>query len=767
MPRRPAPAPPRGPRAAIEAAWLALGRARPGAEGEAIRRDLWRIVALKAARARGLLAEGPVEGAGRALGGLFAPPPEGPLPEAALAALDGVDWAGLAPEALGEAYEALLAREGVEQDGAFVLREGAGRKAAGGFYTPAPLVERLLDEALEPLLDRGQPLELRLLDPACGTGHFLVAAARRIAARAGPDSLGAVVGRCLFGVELDPLALELCRFVLWLEVADPTRGLDTCGQLRRGDALLGAPARIEGIPDEAWPATGPEGKAGRALRRRNATERAVATDRAPTDPALAADAWCAAFFWPVAEAASAPTDACWRRLGEVGTEATRAGVAALRERHAFFHWSLAFPEVLGGEAAPAEGAPAREGPGPLFAGPRPPARRGPPGFDLVIGNPPYLNQLESQSAVADGARRLLRARFGACKQAYTDLATLFLVRAMELLRPGGRQALVHPLSFFAAQDAAPARALLAGEATLRQLWTTPEHYFGASVHVAATVLEKGGPRRVELGRRVGSAFVPAPPRPIDMDALAAEPTWGPLVADLFGVPDAPLRGRPLGERASATADFRDQFYGLAPFVVEDRPGLDPRRFPRLVVTGLVEPAACLWGGRGCRFAGRAWQRPRVDLAALEAEGSLAAWARGRLVPKLVVATQTRVLEAFVDEDGSLLNTVPTLSLMPHRAEDHWRLLAALLSPPASAWAAGRYAGTALSSTAIKLSAEQLLALPLPEPGPAWEAAAALVRAAQQEGEATRRAKLVEAGGLMCAAWGLAREPLLGWWEGRL
>lgn len=717
-----------------------------------------------------------------ALGGLFAGGPAALLEGAALGAAalgeacrhlgSGAALGALPPEQLGAAYEEMLGRlpEVSVESARFGFAEGeagkgTARKSSGSYYTPDTLVQALLDSALDPVLDgAGALLDVRVLDPACGTGNFLLAAARRLADRLAPAgdaaarraALGQVVDRCIYGVDLDPLAVELCRVALWLEVGEAGRPLAPPGSnLRVGNALLGAtPRRVaRGIPDSAWQADNPGERARlRALRARDGRESGGqpmlsgnpgGLERA--DARDVCDAWCAAFVWPRGDAAeleAAPTSAAWSalRAGRASPD-TLAIVRRVRRAHRFFHWHLEFPEV---------------------------AARG--GFDVVVGNPPYLNQLEADTAVGAGVRRLLAACFGDLKQPYTDLATLFLVLAQSLLRPGGRQALVHPISLFAACDADPARRHLAAESAVTHVWLTPDRLFpAASVLVCAVTLERGGDRACRATRTCGNQFAPAEAVPVDMDALAAAPTWGELIADLVGVPRAPLRNpRCLGDLARVTGDFRDQFYGLLPFVVEDAPGMTDTSHPPLVITGLIDPAVCLWGARACKFGKKPWTRPRVDLAALRAEGGLAPWATARLVPKIVVATQSRVIEAFADPKGRVINTVPTLTLTPNHPDDLWRLLAVLLAPPVCAWAAGRYAGTALSIQAIKLSAEQAMQIPLPTVDAPWRAATALVQAASEAGNpAAREALLLEAGALLCDAYEVPRAPVWGWWRDRL
>ncbi len=197
-----------------------------------------------------------------------------------------VDYRHLGSEELGAIYESLLDLHPVlDPDGpSFMLVVAAGteRKSTGSYYTHPSLVAQLLDSALDPLLDEaeraadpeGALLALRICDPACGSGHFLVAAARRIALRLArwrgggeePDQLALshasreVIGRCLYGVDRNDMAVELTKVALWLEALEPGLPLSFLDhQVIQGDALLGAtPALIAaGIPDEAFkPRTG-------------------------------------------------------------------------------------------------------------------------------------------------------------------------------------------------------------------------------------------------------------------------------------------------------------------------------------------------------------------------------------------------------------------------------------------------------------------------------------------------------------------------------
>lgn len=350
-------------------------------------------------------------------------------------------------------------------------------------------------------------------------------------------------------------------------------------------------------------------------------------------------------------------------------------------------------------------------------------------FAAVVGNPPFLGQLRRRTAgQSEHARRGLGA--------YTDTSAVFLHHALDLVEDGGVVALVQPLSVLATRDAGPVRRAVAERGTITDFWCSPRPVFaGTPVLTCVPVV------------RVGSG--PA----TDPDA------WGDLAAPAFGIPAVSLpAGRVLGEIATCTADFRDQYYGLVPFVRDDPAGTP------LVTSGLIDPAECRWGSVPTRFARQRYDAPAVDLDALRAEGRLAAWAGARLVPKLLVAAQGRVIEAVADVSGAWLPSVPVLSVVPDEPGDLWRLLAVTLAPPVVAHAAARYLGTGLTPGSVKVSARQLAALPLPADEEAWAEGAGLARRAQEASSTERPALLHETGRVMTAAYSGSDAALAWWWE---
>ncbi|HEX2564048.1 MAG TPA: N-6 DNA methylase [Acidimicrobiales bacterium] len=329
------------------------------------------------------------------------------------------------------------------------------------------------------------------------------------------------------------------------------------------------------------------------------------------------------------------------------------------------------------------------------------------GFHVVAGNPPFQSQLGRATARTPDQQARLRARYGPAVRAYTDAAWLFLLAGCDLVRPGGRVVLVEPQSLVGARDAAAVRSAVDERARLLDIWVDERPVFAASVRVCAPVLEVGS------GRRSGE------PNP-----------WSERFADAVGIPRVrtPPSGGTIADLAQVIAGFREEYYGLVAAVRERAPADDA--VAPLITSGLIDWLGCSWGRRPARFAKRTWRAPVVDLAELESDGGRAAqrWVARARVPKLLVATQTRVVEAAVDASGSWVPSVPVVAVVPHDPADLWRVAAAVASPAATAWLLGRAPGTALARDAIKVAAPDLLALPLPADPGAWDEAAAAVRA---------------------------------------
>lgn len=386
--------------------------------------------------------------------------------------LQRVNWRDMETEELGSVYESLLElspRLFGADPFTFIDTRGNDRKTTASYYTPDSLVQALLDETLDPLIEEtvkgkdaeqavGALLDLKIIDPACGSGHFLLAAARRLATRiAQLKSPGApspaefrhwlreAARRCLFGVDRNPMAVELAKVALWIETVEPGKPLTFLdAHIRCGDSLLGIydlAALQMGIPDEAYaPLTGDDKDAAKAWKARNKAERdgraqgelalftpppglldaARALDAKDEDDLasveakaeafralltgpdrwrmeVACDLYIAAFLLPktappgrnAGETTSfIPTSRdVWDKLaGKQPYSLVEArGSEAAREARAF-HWPLEYPQVF-------------------FPGA---ARKS--GFDLSIGNPPWERiKLQEQEFFAARAPEIATA----------------------------------------------------------------------------------------------------------------------------------------------------------------------------------------------------------------------------------------------------------------------------------------------------------------------------------------------------------------------
>ena len=199
----------------------------------------------------------------------------------------------------------------------YLATDKGERKATGSYYTPDYIVKYIVEQTLGPLVERVRQeaagdtarfvagiLQLNVLDPAMGSGHFLVEAtdflARALATGAdvpGADNLPKVlnlrkvneeaddlvywrrqvVERCIYGVDINPMAVELCQVALWMEALEPGKPLSFLDHhVQCGNSLLGTtPALLaKGIPDEAFePIEGDDKKWCSALKRQNKEDR--------------------------------------------------------------------------------------------------------------------------------------------------------------------------------------------------------------------------------------------------------------------------------------------------------------------------------------------------------------------------------------------------------------------------------------------------------------------------------------------------------------
>jgi SAM-dependent methyltransferase len=354
-------------------------------------------------------------------------------------------------------------------------------------------------------------------------------------------------------------------------------------------------------------------------------------------------------------------------------------------------------------------------------------------FDLVIGNPPYLSQMAATTT-----------RGGASRHGggpYADAAAEFLSLAAGLVDPnGGRLAFVLPQSILSARDATEARRRIDERATMFWSSWTGERDFDAEVFTCAVAFEFG-----KSSLRSGSSRNGA-------SRQGGVSSWSHVVTERVGIPPMPAvfgctpSTGTLGDRALLNANFRDEYYGMIPAVGDHDIG------PPLVTSGLIDPGSLRWGEIPVRFAKRRFAAPRIDLDALDPK--MRAWADKRLVPKVLVANQTPIIEAVCDPTGEWLPGVPVVAAYPKGGVSPWEIAAVLTSPAASVWAWHRQGGSGMSPNAIRVGPAILAELVWPD-GPLIEAVAAL-----KSGDIVRCGRLVD------RAYGLSNDEqdlVMSWW----
>jgi hypothetical protein len=370
-----------------------------------------------------------------------------------------------------------------------------------------------------------------------------------------------------------------------------------------------------------------------------------------------------------------------------------------------------------------------------------PSREG-VGVDVVVANPPFQDQLDATTARSRATAARLREQLGEAVDPYVDTAALFLLAGVDLVRPGGRMAVVLPESVVAARDAGGVRRALVSRAALRDLWSVPGQPFDAAVRVCVAGLDV-------LTSAPGTALP---------NAATDDGGWADRLADARGVPVVELAGSgTVADLAIAVAGFRDEYYGLVDHVREAGPSVAAP----LVTSGAIDVGRTTWGSEPIRFAKRRWDRPEVGLGSLaRANPKVAAWVDRVRRPKVVVASQTRVLEAAADPGGAWVPATPVISVVPHEPDLVHRLAALLCSPPVAAWAARRAVGTGMSSDAIRVSARLVGDAPLPPDDDAWDAASRALAAGDL-------ATFAERATSMYRLDASAAIEVQDWWRGRL
>jgi len=519
-----------------------------------------------------------------------------------------VDYRELEGRHLGSIYEGLLEQSlASDERGQLVLvsaeqRTASQRHDTGSYYTPDYVVDYIVSQTVDPLCrgkDAAAIAALKLLDPAMGSGHFLTAALHRLAqwharaGKAGPRaasqseadyaalvaaqsvshdellaSLRHLAERCIYGVDLNPLAVELAKLTLWIETLSRDRPLFFLDHhLKCGDSLLGVPlnlAAVGQLPLQKLTRKAAAAAAAAAAGQINAFEynfekkaqtlisfyqqiQSLSNDdpaevsakqdayrqfEAQVEPfRYLADAWLAPYF------GIAVDDAAYRYASEqlaasvADWQAASAAdnlpaAAALGQARRFFHWQLEFPDVFYG-------------------------RVGGFGFDAVVGNPPYVRQ----ERLGEKVKSALAGLYPAIFDSIADLSLYFFGRGLGLLREGGALGFISSDKFMVAGYGRNLREYLSAAVSIETIIDFGDRpVFGEAItYPAIYIIGKQPPadHEVQIGLlpKMSAVIAAQPVNPSGERELAADKLRryiedkGGLQAALSGIAALPQSGR--------------------------------------------------------------------------------------------------------------------------------------------------------------------------------------------------------------------------------
>ena len=597
-----------------------------------------------------------------------------------------IDYSQIDLRHLGEIYESLLDARIVLGDRAnknaqsvSLLRDGEKRKGSGIFYTPQYLVQDIVQGTLGAKLDQLEKessdpaldaISLRVLDPAMGTGHFLAYVLEFISNRVEtllkkfPQSgvlkevekfraefsleeaeprlkliKALVLKNCIYGVDLDPAAVQIARSRLWLECfLTGLSPLFFIHNLKQGNSLIGV----------------------QAFNHETNFEKTTL------------DASIAKYF--ISSKSADDVEAC------------------AKER-SFFHWRLEFPGIFSAES---------------------------PGFDVVLGNPPYRNAIEKETALPEDERCYFKSVWQSARGAY-DLSILFQELGISLLKAGGKISFVVPNKYLCTNYGKTLRSLLLREVHVDVLrdYSEVKPFEDASVYPVVYVYTRDDaklePTLIEKLEKAKDSQIQVKHRTsISRDFLASLPElqWGVLVCDK---PELALsllqQGVPLEQEyelsASATAE---EAYRFRDYLLE-ADSLDCSGF-RLLTSGQIDPFENNWSERSAKYLKRTWNRPflPLDCPALSEERK-----RQYLEKKIIVAGMTKELEAVL-VNGDYAGSIPSTHIFK-KSDSQYSLefLVGLLNSSLMAWIyRALFQGLSLAGNYLSVGKSQLRCLPLPK-----------------------------------------------------
>ncbi len=677
-----------------------------------------------------------------------------------------LDYSALDVRELGSIYEGLLEHKLIRQDGELVWeKDRSQRKKTGSYYTPEYIVQYIVEQTIGPLIDeiqsglktdldklnekilrargenrtllerqrdslfkkaRERVLDLKTLDPAMGSGHFLVSAcdyiARRIAELeaelAGEETEEAVQAlkrtvaeRCLYGVDLNPLATELAKLSLWLHTVAKGKPLSFLDyHLRTGNSLIGAR-----VKDLERPPSGKAHEIGlwesrlvqdlaKAIGYLNFIKTSASASRSDIEEKKQrwklVNAWIgkykqAADVWLSSHFGNTVSDGDFQRVLQAAASAKmdevtgaptfrKAREVAAEKR--FFHWELEFPDVFFDKYG---------------------RKLENPGFDAVIGNPPYVDSENMVKSMPE-ERDFIATTFDAASGNW-DLYVPFWELAAKIKNNYGRASLITPNKWLSIGYGRALRKLVAAQVYEIGDFTRCEVFEDAGIFPIVTFVRKAveEPLRVRVFNKDRSITTE---QDVPRAYLEKDQQWGTVFSANFALVDKVLlSSQVVGQICSAEEAFTvSEAYQLVPLLHELEPS--EQGYFRFVVTGTIDRYEPLWGLEAAKYLKSEYLKPVVQRHALQERFHRR---YEQAAETKLVLSGIRHFESFLDQHGDFLAGKSTVVLRRFARGFSPSTIQAILNSRFMSFCIWELYGTLAMDGGINFTAPLVSQLPIP------------------------------------------------------
>jgi hypothetical protein len=642
-----------------------------------------------------------------------------------------LDYSALETRHLGHIYEQLLAYHlKAENNKIKELPDPKDRKESGSYYTPKYVVDDITKNSIEPLIDSiieknpdkqiqvEKILSLKILDPAMGSGHFLVGAVEYIAKRLCEIEFGEiseyeyierkrdVVRRCIYGVDINPLSVDLARLSLWLETLSSEKPLSfLSSHLKCGNSLVGE--KISSLFDKQT--TLFESEKGRSSFRKNLKKflmfETLEDDSSSTvkmkleeyskmqskgtiyyDLKFLLDSKTAEFF-----GVTIPNLGDYRaKIGENSldfyTDDVFEKVKALSEQKKFFHWELEFPQVFFDETG---------------------TKLKNPNFDCVLGNPPYIDS-ETMTKNASDLRDYCVGHFESASGNW-DIFCVFIEKGLQLCNNNGYYGNIIPNKLLSANYANGICNVIRNHSVSKICDYSSVDVFGVDVYPIIITISKQKSKvnskiNIEIMKESISLPIISEKRVIKLSKLydLDNSLWASVLENeesinLYNyIYSKSKKFGDIDEIIIKGAASVNEAYEIKKIIQELTS--KTKNFKKFINTGTIDPYVSLWGIKPTTYIKSKFTKPVVlnqKLDNLYPKRFIEA-----NTPKVIVAGMTKGIEAFYDENNEYLAGKSTTIV--HSEKFELKIILVLLNSKITKFLAQRHKGIALAGGYLRI-----------------------------------------------------------------